>query len=286
MRHDGVYGARRLMARLIVYMTVLMGGVVLMIPFLWMISTALKTPNQIYTFPPTWIPKPIAWGNFREAWMFLPFTTYLRNSLITTIVPVLGTVLSSSLVAFSFARLRWPGRDFWFAVMLSTLMLPSQVTIIPQFIMFRYLGWIDTFKPLIIPPFFAGGAFYVFLLRQFYLTIPSELEDAARLDGCSSLQIWARVILPLSKPALSTVTVMSFVGHWQDFWGPLIYLHSTQKYTMSLGLAFLRMGAAEGPVTDHYMMAIAFLMMLPTLLLFFVAQRAFIGGIVLTGMKE
>lgn len=286
MRRGGVYGARRLMARLVVYVTVLMGGVVLMMPFLWMISTALKTPKQIYTFPPTWIPKPVAWGNFREAWTFLPFTTYLRNSLITTVVPVLGTVLSSSLVAFSFARLRWPGRDFWFVVMLSTLMLPPQVTIIPQFIMFRYLGWIDTFKPLIIPPFFAGGAFYVFLLRQFYLTIPPELEDAARLDGCSSLQMWARVILPLSKPALSSAAVLSFVGHWQDFWGPLIYLHSPQKYTMPLGLAFLRMGAAEGPVTDHYMMAIAFLMMLPTLLLFFVAQRAFIGGIVLTGMKE
>src|SRR5579875_2020512 len=214
-----------------VYVMLLIGGVFVCLPFFWMISTSLKDEGSVFIFPPDWIPNPILWSNYAQALTVLPFALFLRNTLITTIVPIVGALLSCSLTAYSFSRLRWPGRDFCFLLVLATMMLPQQVTMIPKFILFRYLGWIDTFFPLIIPPWFAVGAFNIFLLRQFFLTVPLEMDDAAKLDGATYLDIYFRLLLPLIKPALAAVAIFVFQFHWNDFLEPLIYLHSQSNFT-------------------------------------------------------
>lgn len=260
------------------------GSVVISIPLVWVVSTSLKAPSEVYLFPPRWIPKVPQWHNYVYAWTRLPFNLYLRNSLITTLVPVFANVSTSALVAYSFARLRWRAREFVFILCVATMMLPYQVTMIPTFMLFKFLGWIDTFYPLIVPSFFGGGAFNIFLMRQFLLTLPVELEEAARIDGCSSLQIWYRIILPLSKPALTVVAIFSFMDHWREFLNPLIYLNSKAKWTIMLGLMSFQ-DALSGEITIHLMMALAFLTMLPCLIIFFSSQRVFVEGIALTGIK-
>jgi ABC-type glycerol-3-phosphate transport system permease component len=212
----------------------------------------------------------------------IPFHLFLVNSLIVTGACVIGQLCSASLVAFSFARLRWFGRDFLFILMLSTLMLPAAVTLIPHFILFKQLGWIDTFKPLIVPSYFGGGVFSIFLLRQFFKTIPTDLEDAARIDGCSSFRFFLQIAVPLAKPALATVAVLSFVAHWNNFLHPLIYLNSYRKFTVAIGISMFRDAYNIFP---HYMMAASVMALVPILIIFFVAQRYLIRGIVLTGMK-
>jgi ABC-type glycerol-3-phosphate transport system permease component len=248
-----------------------------------MISTAFKPNEQIFVEPPVWIPKPLTFENFTNAWNKLPFNLFLKNTIIITIMATIGIVLSSSLVGFAFAYLEWPGRDIWFVIMLSTMMLPAQVTMIPTFIIFTKLRWINTFKPLIIPAYFGGGAFYIFLLRQFFLTIPRELFDSAAIDGCSTLDIFIRISLPLVKPALSAVAIFSFMGHWNDFMGPLIYLRSTEKYTLSLGINMFR--GYEGITMWGELMAVSLVAAIPCLVIFFMAQKYFIQGITLTGLK-
>ena len=212
-----------------------------------------------------------------------PFWKYVSNSLLVALGSITGKIIASSLAGYGFARLRAPGRDVVFLILLSTMMLPSQVTLIPQFILFSWLGWIDTFKPLIVPAFFMGP-FYTFLLRQFFMTIPSELEDAARIDGCNSLQIFLRIMLPLSGPALAIVTIFEFQARWNDFFGPLIYLNSPQKRTLALALQYFQ--GSEGVLPQlHLLMAASFLSILPVVALFAVAQKKFIQGIVFTGIK-
>ena len=264
------------------YIALVTGGLFVCLPFVWMISTSLKDEGSVFIFPPNWIPNPILWSNYAQALTVLPFALFFRNTLITTIVPIIGVLISCSLTAYSFSRLRWPGRDICFLLVLATMMLPGQVTMIPKFILFRYLGWIDTFFPLIAPPWFAVGAFNVFLLRQFFLTVPLEMDDAAKLDGANYLDIYARLLLPLMKPALAAVAIFTFQFHWNDFLEPLIYLHSQSNFTLALGL---RSFQGEYGTDWNLLMAASLAVMTPPLLLFFFAQRYFIQGVVFTGVK-
>lgn len=268
--------------RIGVFVMLCFGAALFSIPFLWTVSTALKTNEQVFAVPPQWIPNPVQWANFRSAWTELPFLTFVTNTVIITIISVIGQVFSASLVAYGFARFKFRGRNALFYLMLSTMMLPSQVTMIPVFLLWREMNLIDTFAPLIVPAFFGGGAFTIFLLRQFFLTVPRELDEAAMLDGASPFGIWWRILLPLSRPALITVVLFSFLGHWDDFMGPLIYLNSMEKYTVSIGL---RMFQDMFGTQLELLMAASLIHILPTIVLFFVAQRYFIKGIALTGLK-
>ncbi|MEN6478196.1 MAG: carbohydrate ABC transporter permease [Anaerolineales bacterium] len=258
------------------------GVVVIMIPFLWMISVSLMNKAEIYANPPKWIPSKFLWSNYYEAVTTIPFMRLLRNSLYIVIGRLVGTVLSASLAAYGFARLRAPDRDWLFIVVLATMMLPSSVTLIPQFILFTKLGWVNTMKPLIVPAWFGGGAYNIFLLRQFFMTIPLDYDDAARIDGCGHFRIWWQIILPLSAPVLATVAIFNIMYSWNDFMGPLIYLKSMTESTLALGLYFFQ--GVYQPEWNH-LMAISVLLILPMVIMFFFAQRLFIQGVVITGVK-
>lgn len=221
-------------------------------------------------------------SNYPKALTTMPFLTYTRNTLIITGLNMIGTVFSASLVAYSFAKLRWKGRDIWFIVMLATMMLPSQVTQIPLFVLYKKLGWLNTYYPLVVGSFFGGGAFNIFLLRQFFSTLPNELSEAAKVDGCSEMRIFLNIVLPLCKPALATIAIFSFMGSWNDFFGPLIYLTEPQKYTIALGL---RAFQGYSGVQWNLLMAASVVTALPTLILFFCFQNYFVKGITLTGIK-
>jgi multiple sugar transport system permease protein len=265
----------------ITYAVLLAGAIVAVFPVVWMVSTSLKPTGAEFTFPPQIIPNPIAWSNYLTAAKSAPFDVYFRNSFGVTVVASLGTLLSASLVAYGFARLRFFGRDFLFLVLLSTLMLPDIVTLIPRFILFRTLGWYDSLLPLIVPSWFGGGAFYIFLIRQYYMTIPYELEEAARVDGASTLYIFTRIMLPLSGPALAAVAIFAVVGNWNDFLGPLIFTQSPQYRTLALGL---RSFMGEYHNAWNLLMAGATAMLVPILVLFLSAQKYFIRGVAMTGL--
>ena len=267
--------------RYLVYLALGAVAAIFLLPLFWMFSSSLKPEWQVLANPPVWIPNPPRWQNYREALTYLPFGRYAINTLIISVGAIVGHVLSCTLVAYGFARLRAPGKDFWFLLVLSTLMLPYPVTMVPLFALFNALGWIDTFLPLIVPTFF-GNAFYIFLLRQFFLTLPPELEDAAHMDGANTLQVLWYVILPISTPALATVVIFTFQATWNDFLQPLIYLQDQSKYTLTLGLNFFR-GSFQ--VKWSYLMAASLVIMLPVVLVFFLAQRLFIQGIAMTGVK-
>ncbi len=252
-------------------------------PFLWMLSTSLKPVQEIFEY--NWIPSEIVWRNYTDALTSAPFDTYFKNSLIITVLGTFGAVLSSSLVAYAFARLRWPGRDLWFLLVLATMMLPGVVTLIPQYILFAKLGWVNTFRPLVVPAWLASDAFYVFLLRQFFRTIPMELSEAAKIDGASELRIWWQIVMPLSRPALVAVTIFAFNGAWGDYLRPLIYLHSESNYTLQLGLTTFQQAAGGLPRWD-WMMAASLVVMLPVIIVFFIGQKYFIEGITMTGIKR
>lgn len=256
-------------------------GITFLIPFLWMLSTSLKTNLEVVAWPPVWIPHPPLWSNYPKSLTFAPFGTYTVNTAIIVGGSLLGTLISCPLVAYGFSRIEWRGRDIAFFIYLSTLMLPYQVTMIPLFIAFKHLGWVGTFLPLIVPSFF-GHVFYVFLLRQFFLTIPLELSDAGRIDGAGELTIFTRIMLPLVRPALAVVALFAFLASYRDFIGPLIYLQDDSQFTISLGLqAFQREHFTEWQL----LMAASTVTVLPIIILFFLAQRTFIQGIALTGVK-
>lgn len=248
----------------------------------WMLSTSLKPEGFVFALPPQWIPHPWEWFNYLKGIGAFPFFRDALNSFFITSLNVVGVVLSASLVAYAFARLRWPGRNLWFIVLLGTLMIPGQVTMIPVFLLFRDLGWINTFKPLTVPAFFGGGAFSIFLLRQFFLSIPNDLSEAARIDGASDFWIYARVIMPLSKPALATIGMFTFVVTWNDFLGPLIYLDNPSKFTLALGLRSMQL---QYGTQWNLVMADSLLVLIPTIVVFFIFQRYIIQGINLTGIK-
>jgi multiple sugar transport system permease protein len=252
-------------------------GILFVTPFLWLLSTSLKTNDQIVQSSPAWIPKPATLQNYANAFGTAPLLEYGKNTLIVTVFSVLGALCSNTLVAYGFSRIRWRGREFLFVVTLATLMLPFQVTMVPLFIMFSRLHWTNTFLPLIVPCFF-GNAFYIFLLRQFFLGIPRELSEAARIEGASELQIIWHIILPLARPALFTVALFQFLFSWNDFLGPLIYLNDQSKFTLALGLA--NMQSAIGLSDFGMIMAAAAVTVAPVILLFIFTQRYFIEGII------
>jgi len=265
-----------------IYLLLIGFSVLFIFPFVWMVGTSLTSSGMVLDRARPIIPTQPVWSNYVEALTVLPFGIFLKNTLIISVMCVIGQTLSASLVAFAFARLKFPGRDALFVLVLSTMMLPPQVTMIPTFIMFTIPGWIDSLKPLIIPAFFGGGAFFIFLLRQFFLTIPAELEDAARIDGCNSFGIYRHVIMPLSKPALTAVALFSFIGHWNDFLGPLIYTQSMDKKTLALGLnAFKGLHGTE----YNLMMAASVAVLIPIIIIFFFSQKYFVEGVVTSGVK-
>ena len=264
-----------------VYVAVIALSLLFAAPFLWLVTSAVKTPQQLLAYPVQWIPHPVRWANFSEGWAFRPFSLYLRNTLVIAVFSTAGSVISSSLVAYGLTRIEWPGRRVLFVALISTMMLPAQVVMVPLFTMFCKLGWIDTFKPLIVPTFFAA-AFYVYLLRGFFLSIPKDLSEAARIDGAGEFGIYWRVIMPLARPALATVGLFAFIGAWNDFVCPLIYIVNENNYTLALGLSMFR---GQYGTYWNYLLAVSTLVTLPIVVIFFFTQRTFIQGITMTGLK-
>lgn len=265
-----------------VYLFLLIGAAGVMMPFFWMISTSLKRPGTEFTFPIEWIPTPPRYGNYSNAWTILPFNQWLFNTIRITGLSIVGHVVSCAIVGFGFARIRFPGRDAIFLLVLATMMLPYPSIIVPLFILFKELGWINTILPLVVPTFFATSAFFIFLLRQFFMTLPLELDDAARVDGCSTFGIFYRICVPLIKPALGIILVFSFMNHWNDFLGPLIFLSDLDQYTLALGLRFFQ---GQYRVEWTLLMAASLIILSPCIILFFIAQKYYIQGIVITGVK-
>ena len=276
---------REAAGRVIVTLVIAAGACLLLVPIFWMVRTSLMHPGQIFIQPMIWIPNPVRFQNYVEAVTEMPLLTYAKNSALVSICTVIGSTLSASLVGFAFARLRAPDRDILFIILLSTMMLPAEVTMIPQFLLYKRIGWVDTFYPLVVPSFLGGGAFSIFLFRQFFMTVPRELDDAAKIDGAGFFRIYWNLILPLSKPVLATVGIFAFFWSWNDFMGPLIYLDSTERWTLPLGLRVFSGVQIYTQTRWHLMMAASLLTMAPPTVLFFTAQRTFVQGIVLTGLK-
>ncbi|SJX68684.1 Predicted rhamnose oligosaccharide ABC transport system, permease component [Enterococcus faecium] len=260
-----------------VLMTVI--GIILLIPLLWMVFTSLKPMEEIVRYPPTFFPEKIVWENYLDTIAAFSFWRYARNTLFITVLVVIGNVLSNSFIAYGFAKLDFPGKKLMFALVLSTMMIPGFVTMIPQYVLFSKIGWVGTYLPLIVPSFF-GNAFNIFLMRQFYLSINNELIEAAEIDGANHLYIWSHLMLPLTKPALITIAINSFNAAWNDFLGPLLYIQDQEKYTLQIGLQVFQ---NQATTQWNYLMAGATLVLIPTILLFFFAQRYFIEGMDLTG---
>ncbi len=267
--------------RVLVYLMLVLYSVLFAAPFFWLVTSAVKRPEQLMAYPIQWIPDPVVWSNFREGWQFRPFSLYLRNTLYVAVLSTIGSVLSSSLVAYGLTRIDWPGRRVLFVTLIGTMMLPGQVVMVPLFALFVRLGWVDTFKPLWVPAFFAG-AFYVYLLRGFFQAIPRDLSEAATIDGASEWAIYWRIVMPLARPALATVGLFAFIGAWNDFVGPLIYIVNENNYTLALGLSMFR---GQYGTYWHYLLAVSTLVTLPIVVLFFFTQRTFIQGITMTGLK-
>lgn len=257
-------------------------ALLMVIPFLWLVSSSFKTQNQIFQYPPVWIPDPFQPENYINALTYKPFHLYFKNTMVIVTLNVIAVVFTSSFCAYGFARIRFPGRDIWFGVVLATLFLPQAILLVPNFLIFSRLGWVDTFLPLVVPTFFGGGAFNIFLLRQFFRTIPEELADAARLDGCSEFGVYWRIMMPLAKPALITVAIFAFLYNWNDLIGPITYLRSPDNFTIAAGLASFR---SQTDISWDLQLAASTAMTVPVICLFFFAQRFFIQGVVMTGLK-
>lgn len=280
----GVAGRKRF-NRVLIYITVISIAIVILIPFFWMLSTALKPEGDIFTWPPDWIPDPPQWHNFADAWNAMPFSRFLLNTIFVVALGMSAELISETLVAYGFARFRFPGRDLIFFILLATMMLPFHVTLIPTYLIWQKFGLVGEFDPLVLRAWTAWGPFYIFLLRQFFLGIPRELDDAAEIDGAGPIQTFFYVMLPQIKPALLAVGIFTFRGYWNDFLGPLIYLTDMNKYTLNLGMYFFMGGVNEQPQWN-YLMAMSILVALPILVLFFLAQRYFIEGVTFTGLKD
>jgi multiple sugar transport system permease protein len=281
--------ARSPLGKVVVYVLLGILSILFIMPLAWTISTSLKPADKTMVLPPEWWPKPRVWRNYLDAITYrskelgyIPMLRYARNTLLLAVLSVTGTVISNAVIAYGFARIRWRGRDPLFALTLATMMVPFPVTMVAVFSIFRELGWIGSFRPLWVPAWF-GSAFNIFLLRQFFLTIPRDLSDAAAIDGCSEARTFWHVILPLSKPALAVVGLFHFMYVWNDFLGPLIYLTDESMFTLSLGLQAYQ--SQHGGTEWHMLMAASMIVTTPLILLFFFTQRTFIQGIALTGLK-
>lgn len=284
------YGDARRQQRisnLMTYALLALGAALVLVPFAWMISTSLTAQSQLFVYPPQVIPNPIVWQNYIDAWNALPvsFTRFTANTLFITLLAMSAEIFTCSLVAYGFARFRFWGREPLFLIMLSTMMLPGVVTLVPQFIFWRELKLIDTYDPLVLGAWFAWGPSYIFLLRQFFLTIPRELEEAARIDGANPVQIYLQVMIPLVKPALLAIAVLSFIGNWNNFLGPLIYLNTGEKYPIIMALKFFEQSLSKEAPLYHYMMAMTTIMSFPLLLLYFLMQRNLVEGITVGAVK-
>lgn len=275
--------SRARIAHVLIYLLIVGGALVVSFPFFWQLSTSLKSPADVFQWPPVWIPIPPHPENYLEVARVVPLFLYIRNSLFISGTVIVGTLFSCSLAAYGFARLRFRGRNVIFLILISPMILPGAVTMVPQFILFQRLGWYNSYYPLIVPSFF-GNAFYIFLLRQFFMGISRELEDAARIDGAGFFGTYLKIILPLAKPALGTVAIFSFMGTWNDFFGPLIYLSDQRLFTLPLGLVFFQ-GSPRSTTQIHLLMSMAVMIVIPCVVVYFLAQRLFIQGVVFTGVK-
>jgi multiple sugar transport system permease protein len=283
----GDLNRQQLLGNIVTYGLLALGAAIVLVPFAWMLGTSLTAQERLFIYPPQVIPDPIVWENYVNAWNALPvsFTRFTANTVFITVLAMTAEIFTCSLVAYGFARFRWPGRDLVFLVMLSTMMLPGVVTLVPQFIMWRELKLIDTYDPLVLGAWFAWGPSYIFLLRQFFLTIPRELEEAARIDGANPIQVYWQIMVPLVRPALLAIAVLSFIGNWNNFLGPLIYLNSGEKYPMIMALKFFEQSLSKEAPLYHYMMAMTTIMSMPLLLLYFLMQRNLIEGITVGAVK-
>jgi multiple sugar transport system permease protein len=272
------------------YLLLVVLTLIFLAPLIWMVTGSLKTEGLVFQYPPSLFADRLHFENYAVAWSQFPFWRAFANTMIITIGVEVGRILTGSLTAFVFARLRFPGRNFLFILVLSTMMIPYHITLIPQYLLFRNLGWLNSFKPLTIPTFFGGGAFFIFLLRQFFMTIPKEYDDASRIDGCGTFGIFWRIILPMSLPALGTVAIFTFMANWNDFLGPLIYLNSQEKYTLAIAIqqwqqvAVWGAGAYTPPLWVH-ILAMSTVLTVPPVLVYFFTQRYFIQGVVISGIK-
>lgn len=273
---------KRMLGHLAVHIVLILVGLFFLLPFFWMLSTALKSDQQIFVNPPVWIPDPVVWGNFVEAVTAIPFFKYMGKTAIVAFMDVLGTVIACPLVAYGLSRLEWKGRDLLFFVTIAVMMIPTEVTMIPQFIMFSKFNLVGTYVPLYLAAFFGGRPFMIFLLRQFFMNLPRDLEDAARIDGASELRIYARVVLPLVVPGILTVALFRFMNSWNDFLGPLLYLSDETKYTLSIGL---QMFTTQYKTEWALLMAASLLVTLPVVVIYFFVQKRFIEGITFSGIK-
>jgi multiple sugar transport system permease protein len=276
---------RTTLGRTIILIILIIGAILMFAPFAFLISSSFKDEIQVFQFPIQWIPNPVRWMNYVEALTQKPFGLYFTNTMIMVIFNQIAILGTASLCGYALARINFPGRDFWFGVALATMMLPYYVTMVPQFILFSRIGWTDSFKPLIIPFFFGGGAFNIFLFRQFFRTIPEDFSDAARIDGCSEFGIFWRIFIPLSTPVLITVAIFTFMSSWNDFIGPLLYINNPLKFTVALGLATYRSMLGVGRTRWDLLMAASVAMTAPIVLVFFILQRYFIKGVVMSGIK-
>jgi multiple sugar transport system permease protein len=281
------------LGQFVVYLLLLLGGVAVLVPFLWMLSTSFKTPDQLFTGEVDFIPKPWAPQNYLEVWGMLNavqsnLTVWrvLGNTLFITVLAMIGEIFSASLVAYGFARFRWRGRNLLFAIMLGTVMIPGIVTRVPAFLIWRELGLLNTFDPLTWPSLFAWGPLYVFLMRQFFLTISRDIEDAATIDGANALQTYWYILLPIIRPIMLAIAVLSFQANWNNFQGPLLYLNSPEKFPLALAIRFFDQSLSKEAPLWNYMMALATMMALPVLALYFFAQKQFLDGINIGGAKE
>jgi len=284
--------ARRLAARTLAYVLLAVGAVLVSAPFYWLLRSSLLTEGDNFIWPPILIPNPPVWRNYVEIWQvpFIPLPLFFRNSVVLVVAALIGELIATSMAGYAFGRLRWWGRDLMFALLVATMFLPAQVTIIPLFLLFKQLGWLNTLLPLIVPSWL-GHALYIFLMRQFVMTIPPDLDDAARIDGCGTFRIYWNIIVPLSAPALATIAIFSFQTKWNQFFEPLIYINKTEVLPLAVGVrmfqsaALLPGGGVSGNVSWSHLLAATVVMVLPILVVFFAAQRAFIQGIVISGVK-
>jgi ABC-type glycerol-3-phosphate transport system permease component len=282
-RKTNIAGKRNKIIRKVIlpHLFLIFFSIIFVIPFVWLLSTSFKSAEKVFVFPPQWIPNPFRPRNYVEAVKAIPFMRYLKNTLILALGPIPGQVISSSLVAYSFSKVKWKGRTLLFSIVMATMMLPSQVTMIPVYIVYARLKMINTFTPFLLPSLF-GGAFNIFLLRQFFMTIPDSYLDAARIDGAGEFTIFSRIMLPLSKPVMTTIALFTFMNGWNNFMGPLMYLNNSKKWPLSIGLqTFLY----ESSQKWELLMAATVLFTIPMIIVFFIGQKQFMQGIVMTGFK-
>lgn len=279
---------QQVIGRTLLYIVAIAASILFMLPFAWTVFSSLKTPSELYMFPPRWLPATPRFENYAEVFTISPFGRWLWNSVFVAVLATFGSVLSAAVTGYSFARFRYPGRDLIFLITLSTLMLPSEVTLIPLYLLFNKIRWLDTYLPLIVPAYFGGGAFLIFMMRQFFMTIPMDLDEAARIDGAGYLRIFSQILLPLSGPVLATAAVITFIGDWNAFLFPYIILNDKMKFTIGIGIKYFQTIAANidsMEPRENLLMAASLMMTAPIIVLFFTAQRYFVRGIVMSGIK-